>query len=69
MEMQGRVFAAQAVLSNLASIIPLLLAGALADWFGVRPVLITVAVVMSLFVLWTTLRARIAPSPAGGAYG
>jgi len=68
-EMQGRVFAAQTVLSNLASIIPLLLAGALADWFGVRPVLITVAVVMSLFVLWTALRARVAPSPVGGAYG
>ena len=41
--MQGRVFAAQSVLSNLASIVPLVLAGALADWLGVSPVLIIVA--------------------------
>ena len=50
--MQGRVFAAQTVLSNLASIVPLLLAGALADWWGVSPVLIAVAVVVLVIALW-----------------
>ena len=50
--MQGRVFAAQTVLSNLASIVPLLLAGALADWWGVSPVLIAVAVAVLVIALW-----------------
>jgi MFS family permease len=50
--MQGRVFAAQTVLSNLASIVPLLLAGALADWWGVSPVLIAVAVGVLVIALW-----------------
>ena len=66
-EMQGRVFAALTVLSNLASIVPLLLAGGLADWLGVQPVLVTVAALMALFVIWTAWRVRFA-SP-GGAYG
>jgi len=66
-EMQGRVFAALTVLSNLASIVPLLLAGALADWLGVQPVLVTVTALMALFVIWTAWRVRFA-SP-GGAYG
>ena len=65
-EMQGRVFAALTVLSNLASIVPLLLAGALADWLGVQPVLVAVAALMALFVIWTAWRVRFA-SP-GGAY-
>ena len=52
MPMQGRVFAAQTVLSNLASIVPLLLAGALADWWGVSPVLIAVAVAVLLIAVW-----------------
>ncbi len=50
--MQGRVFAAQTVLSNLASIIPLLLAGALADWWGVSPVLIIMAIAILVVALW-----------------
>jgi MFS family permease len=50
--MQGRVFAAQTVLSNLASIVPLLLAGALADWWGVGPVLIVMAVAILVIALW-----------------
>lgn len=54
--MQGRVFAAQTVLSNLASIVPLLLAGALADWWGVSPVLIVVAVAVLVIALWGTLQ-------------
>jgi hypothetical protein len=64
--MQGRVFAALTVLSNLASIVPLLLAGGLADWLGVQPVLVAVAALMALFVIWTAWRVRFA-SP-GGAY-
>jgi MFS family permease len=54
--MQGRVFAAQTVLSNLASIVPLLLAGALADWLGVSPVLIAVAVAVLLIALWSAFQ-------------
>jgi MFS family permease len=61
--MQGRVFAAQTVLSNLASIVPLLLAGALADWWGVSPVLIAIAVAVLVIALWgafqtMTMRSR-----------
>ena len=52
MPMQGRVFAAQTVLSNLASVVPLLVAGALADWWGVSPVLIAVAVAVLLIAVW-----------------
>ena len=42
-EMQGRVFAAQTVLTNLASIPPILLAGLLADALGVTSVFFFVA--------------------------
>ena len=59
--MQGRVFAAQTVLANLASIVPLLLAGALADWWGVGPVLIVIAVAVLVIALWgafQTMRSR-----------
>ncbi|HLF78806.1 MAG TPA: MFS transporter, partial [Dehalococcoidia bacterium] len=38
--MQGRVFAAQSVLSNLVAIAPVVLAGLLADAIGVEPVLV-----------------------------
>lgn len=67
-EMQGRVFAAQNVLANLASVVPLLVAGALADLLGVRPVLVGLAVVMALFVSWAALRARSVPALAGGPH-
>jgi MFS family permease len=43
-DMQGRVFAAQTVLTNLASIPPILLTGGLADAFGVEPVFILVSI-------------------------
>ncbi len=62
MEMQGRVFAAQAVLANLASVAPLLVAGVLADLVGVRPVLVALAVTMALFVGWAALRSRSVPA-------
>ena len=58
LEMQGRVFAAQNVLANVASVAPLLVAGALADLVGARPVLVGAAVFMTLFVGWAALRAR-----------
>ena len=67
-EMQGRVFAAQTVLSNVASVVPLLAAGALADLLGVRPVLVGLAVLISLFVGWAAWRARISPMTLDGSY-
>jgi MFS family permease len=42
-EMRGRVFAAQVVLANAAGIIPLVVAGSVADIFGVSVVLFTIA--------------------------
>lgn len=69
MEMQGRIFAALTVLSNLASVVPLLVAGALADWVGVRPVLVAVAVIMSLFIIWVAAQP-VPPQPVrGGSNG
>ncbi|HUS82976.1 MAG TPA: MFS transporter [Dehalococcoidia bacterium] len=65
LEMQGRVFAAQNVLGNVASVAPLLVAGVLADLAGVRPVLVGLAVLMSLFVGWAALRARSMPALGG----
>jgi len=62
--MQGRVFAAQTVLSNLASIVPLLLAGALADWLGVSPVLIAVAVAVLVVALWSAFQLVRTGAPA-----
>lgn len=43
LEMQGRVFALQTVVTNVASVLPLLAAGILADWLGTAPVLVLVA--------------------------
>jgi len=61
---QGRVFAAQTVLSNLASIVPLLLAGALADWWGVGPVLIVVAAAILVVALWAAFQTMRLRAPA-----
>ena len=61
--MQGRVFAAQSVLSNLASIVPLLLAGALADWLGVSPVFIIVAGVVLALALVNVIQTWRTPVP------
>lgn len=44
-EMQGRVFAAQAVLTNLASVPPILFTGLMADLIGLAPVFFLVAVI------------------------
>ncbi len=45
-EMRGRVFAAQVVLANAVGILPLIVAGSVADIYGVAPVLFAIAVVM-----------------------
>jgi MFS family permease len=62
-QVQGRVFAAQSVLSNLASIVPLLLAGVLADWVGVAPVLIVVAGVILAVALANAVQTWRTPVP------
>ncbi len=56
LEMQGRVFAAQVVLTNLASIPAILLSGALADKMGVTPVPIIVAGAILAAALWAGAR-------------
>jgi hypothetical protein len=55
-EMQGRVFAGQTVLINLASIPPILLTGIMADVIGIAPVFFLVAVVSSLLAAYYTAR-------------
>ncbi len=65
--MQGRVFAAQTVLSNLASIAPLLLAGALADLVGVTPVLIVVAAAIFVLAAWNGLQSTRPPAAHAGS--
>ena len=65
-EMQGRVFAGQAVLTNLASIPPILLTGLLADVIGVPPVFFFIAVVCA--ILAVIYSARNLAMPARTAY-
>jgi MFS family permease len=65
-EMQGRVFAAQSVLTNLASIPPILLTGLLADVIGVSPVFFFVGLVCGALALFYA--ARNLASPARTAY-
>lgn len=55
-EMQGRVLAGQTVLTNLASIPPILLAGFAADVAGVAPVFFLAALVCGLLALYYTAR-------------
>jgi MFS family permease len=57
-QIQGRVFAAQNVLTNLASIPPILLAGLLSQAFGVEAVLGATTIVLATVALWTTAQAR-----------
>ncbi len=58
MQIQGRVFAAQIVLTNLASIPPILLAGLLSEAFGVEAVLGATTIVLATVALWTAAQAR-----------
>ncbi|MEX2245365.1 MAG: MFS transporter [Dehalococcoidia bacterium] len=46
-EMRGRVFASQVVLANAVGILPLIVAGSVADIFGVSPVLFAIAAVLA----------------------
>jgi hypothetical protein len=57
LEMQGRIFAAQAVLSNLVAIGPVVAAGLLADAAGVEPVLICAGVGALLAAAWSQARS------------
>jgi MFS family permease len=55
-EMQGRVLAAQTVLTNLASIPPILLTGLLADVAGVAPVFFLIAIVCAVAAAYYAAR-------------
>jgi MFS family permease len=67
LSMQGRVFAAQTVLSNLVAIAPVVLAGLLADSIGVEPVLVTTGVVALLAAAWSQARSsRVVPAVVSG---
>ena len=61
-DIQGRIFAAQVVLTNLASIPPILLAGLLAALFGVGPVLFLFVIVLVGVAGWTLARAAARPA-------
>lgn len=65
-EMQGRVFAAQTVLTNLASIPPILLTGLLADAIGVTPVFFFVGLMCGVLAIFYA--ARNLAMPARTAY-
>lgn len=57
-ELRGRVFAVQLMLSNFASIVPLLLLGGLADLIGVDKTLLLIGVLISIAA---SISTRIAP--------
>jgi hypothetical protein len=61
-EMQGRVFAAQSVLTNLASIPPILLTGILADIVGVAPVFFVVGAGAGALALYYAARNIASPA-------
>ena len=60
-ELQGRIFAAQNVLINLASIPPILLAGLLAEVFSVEIVLFLFVIIMVGAAGWAFARAAARP--------
>jgi MFS family permease len=66
-QMQGRVFAAQSVLTNLCAIVPVVLAGLLADTIGVQPVLICAGIGAILAAIWSQARSSRVPAPAHSA--
>ena len=65
-DMQGRVLAAQNVLTNLASIPPILLTGLMADAAGVSPVFFFIAVFAAAAAVFYA--ARNLAMPARTAY-
>jgi MFS family permease len=62
-EMQGRIFAAQSVLTNLCAIVPVVLAGIAADTIGVQPVLVCAGIGAILVAIWSQARSSRVPSP------
>ncbi|HEX5370628.1 MAG TPA: MFS transporter [Dehalococcoidia bacterium] len=66
--MQGRVFAAQSILANLVAIVPVVLAGFLADAVGVTPVLVCAGIAALLAAAWSQARSsRIVATAGAGA--
>jgi predicted MFS family arabinose efflux permease len=65
--MQGRVFAAQSILTNLVAILPVVLAGLVADAIGVQPVLICAGIGAILAAVWSQARSSRVVSPASPA--
>ena len=63
LEIQGRVFAAQVVLTNLASIPPILLAGFLSEVFGVAPMMFLTMAILVAAAGWSLARAMSRPQP------
>jgi MFS family permease len=64
LEMQGRIFAAQSILSNLTAIVPIVVAGLLADTAGVEPVLILSGVGALLAAAWSQARSSRIATPS-----
>lgn len=64
--MQGRVFAAQSILTNLVAIVPVVMAGLVADTLGVQPVLICAGIGALLAAVWSQARSSRVVSPASG---
>ena len=65
LEIQGRVFAAQAVLANLASIPPIMFAGILSELVGVEPVMSLTVFILVGAAGWALLRALSTPKGLG----
>lgn len=63
-DMQGRVLAAQTVLTNLASIPPILLTGLLADIVGVEPMFFLIAIVCGLAAMFYSAKNIAEPKRA-----
>jgi MFS family permease len=68
-ELQGRVFATQSALTDLASVPPLLIVGAVADLVGVRVMLLVVAGLSALAAVLARLTAPGQRRPAALAEG
>lgn len=54
-DQRGRVFAAQVVLANAVGILPLIVAGSVADIFGVAPVLFAIAFTMAAIAAFSMI--------------
>jgi hypothetical protein len=61
--LQGRIFAAQHVLANLASIGPILFVGLLAEVFSVEPVMLLMVAVILAVAGWTAASTAARPQP------